>query len=61
MFNVRISPDEVSDVLKEEILRFARSIDVYDSGVVLQVGDGIARVHGLENVMSGELWSCPEP
>ncbi|MCD6507651.1 F0F1 ATP synthase subunit alpha [Candidatus Poribacteria bacterium] len=59
MFNVRISPDEVSDVLKEEILRFARSIDVYDSGVVLQVGDGIARVHGLENVMSGELVEFP--
>mgnify|MGYP000465735610 CR=1 FL=1 len=59
MFNVKISPDEVSDVLKEEILRFAQSIDVYDSGVVLQVGDGIARVHGLENVMSGELVEFP--
>ncbi|RKY01866.1 F0F1 ATP synthase subunit alpha [Candidatus Poribacteria bacterium] len=59
MRQLKISPEEVSDVIKEEILEFAKSIDVYDSGVVLQVGDGIARVHGLENVMAGELVEFP--
>ena len=50
-----IRPDEVTDILKRELEEFDRQVDVYEQGTVLQVGDGIARVHGLSNVMAGEL------
>ncbi len=56
-FDVR--PDEISSILKQQLLRFDRGADVYDAGTVLQVGDGIARVHGLTNVMAGELAEFP--
>ena len=56
-FNVR--PDEVSRILAQQLADFDRSVDVYDHGTVLQVGDGIARVHGLANVMAGELVEFP--
>ena len=47
-----IRPDEVSSILKKQLLQYSRQIDVYDSGTVLEVGDGIARVHGLANAMA---------
>ena len=50
-----IRPDEVTDILKRQLEEFDRQVDVYEQGTVLQVGDGIARVHGLSNVMAGEL------
>ena len=50
-----IRPDEVTDILKRQLEEFDRQVDVYEQGAVLQVGDGIARVHGLSNVMAGEL------
>ncbi len=55
-----IRPDEVTDILKRQLLEFDRQVDVYEQGTVLQVGDGIARVHGLANVMSGELVEFPD-
>ena len=54
-----IRPDEISSILKKQLENFATDADVYDVGTVLQVGDGIARIHGLTNVMAGELVSFP--
>jgi F-type H+-transporting ATPase subunit alpha len=54
-----IRPDEVTSILKRQLLEFDRQVDVYEQGTVLQVGDGIARVHGLANVMAGELVEFP--
>jgi F-type H+-transporting ATPase subunit alpha len=50
-----IRPDEISTLIKQQIEQFKSDIQVVDVGTVIQVGDGIARVHGLENAMSGEL------
>jgi len=50
-----IKPGEITDILKREIKDYEREIDVAETGTVLSVGDGIARVYGLENVMAGEL------
>ena len=54
-----VRPDEVSSILKQQLLQYSRDIDVYDAGTVLQVGDGIARVHGLANAMAGEEMEFP--
>jgi F-type H+-transporting ATPase subunit alpha len=54
-----IRPDEVSAILKKELANFQQKADVYEVGTVLQVGDGIARVYGLESVMAGELVEFP--
>src|SRR6202051_3646849 len=50
-----IRADEISRVLREEIDNYEKAVDVAETGSVISVGDGIARVYGLENVMSGEL------
>jgi F-type H+-transporting ATPase subunit alpha len=50
-----IKPGEITDILKREIKEYDREIDVAETGTVLSVGDGIARVFGLEQVMAGEL------
>lgn len=52
---MKLRPDEISSVLKEQIKAYSTQLDVAEVGTVIQVGDGIARVHGLENAMSGEL------
>jgi F-type H+-transporting ATPase subunit alpha len=54
-----VRPDEVSAILKKELQSFEQKADVYEVGTVLQVGDGIARVYGLEKVMAGELVEFP--
>lgn len=54
-----VSPDEISNILRRQILQFTRKVDVYDMGTVLEVGDGIARIHGLANVMANELIEFP--
>ena len=54
-----VRPDEVSAILKEQLKGFEKETQVYEVGTVLQVGDGIARVHGLEKVMAGELVEFP--
>ena len=53
MINIR--PDEISNIIREQIEQYNQNIKVDNIGTVLQVGDGIARVYGLEQVMSGEL------
>ena len=54
-----IKPGEITDILKREIREYDREIDVAETGTVLSIGDGIARVYGLENVMAGELVEFP--
>jgi F-type H+-transporting ATPase subunit alpha len=54
-----IRPGEITDILKREIKDYDREIDVAETGTVLSVGDGIARVFGLEQVMAGELVEFP--
>ncbi|PZD97785.1 F0F1 ATP synthase subunit alpha [Paenibacillus sambharensis] len=50
-----IRPDEISTLIKQQIEQYKTEIQVVEVGTVIQVSDGIARVHGLENAMSGEL------
>ena len=56
---MNLKPEEISSVIKEQIARYASQIQVSDVGTVIQVADGIARVHGLENAMQGELLEFP--
>src|SRR5579864_5751682 len=55
----QIRADEITSILRQEIENYDKAIDVSETGSVISVGDGIARVHGLERVMSGELISFP--
>jgi F-type H+-transporting ATPase subunit alpha len=50
-----IRPDEISTLIKQQIEQYKSEMEVVDVGTVIQVGDGIARVHGLEKAMAGEL------
>jgi len=52
---VAIRPEEISAILRDQIKNYEQVLDVTETGTVLTVGDGIARVHGLQNVMSGEI------
>jgi len=52
---VTLKPDEISSVIKQQIQAYSAKLDVSEAGSVIQVGDGIARVYGLDNAMSGEL------
>lgn len=52
---MNLKPEEISSVIKEQIMRYAADLEVSDVGTVIQVADGIARVHGLEKAMQGEL------
>ena len=56
---MNLRPEEISSIIKEQIKRYEKKLDVVDVGTVIQVGDGIARVHGLENCMAGELLEFP--
>ncbi len=55
----QIRADEITSILRQEIENYDKAIDVSETGSVISVGDGIARVHGLERVMAGELISFP--
>ncbi|MBU5293078.1 F0F1 ATP synthase subunit alpha [Anaerosalibacter bizertensis] len=54
-----LRPEEISSVIKEQIKRYDKKLDMVDVGTVIQVGDGIARIHGLEGCMAGELIEFP--
>lgn len=56
---MNLRPEEISSVIKDQIKRYAADMEVSDVGTVIQVADGIARVHGLENAMQGELLEFP--
>ncbi|MFN8944049.1 MAG: F0F1 ATP synthase subunit alpha [Pseudobdellovibrionaceae bacterium] len=59
MENSQIRADEISRVLRDQISQFSKKVEVTETGSVLSVGDGVARVFGLENVMAGELVEFP--
>ncbi len=54
-----LRPEEISSVIKEQIKRYEDKLETKDVGTVIQVGDGIARIHGLEKCMAGELLAFP--
>ena len=56
---MNLRPEEISAVIKEQIKNYKNKLDVSDFGTVIQVGDGIARVYGLDNCMAGELLEFP--
>ena len=56
---MNLKPEEISSVIKEQIKRYAAQLEVADVGTVIKVADGIARIHGLDNAMQGELLEFP--
>lgn len=54
-----LKPDEISSIIKKQIQAYSSKLDVSEAGSVIHVGDGIARVYGLTNAMSGELLEFP--
>src|SRR3954465_9906458 len=52
---VTLRADEISNIIRERIEQYNREVKIVNTGAVLQVGDGIARIHGLDEVMAGEL------
>ena len=56
---MNLRPEEISSVIKEQIKRYASKLEISDVGTVIQVADGIARIHGLEKAMQGELLEFP--
>ncbi len=56
---MNLRPEEISSVIKEQIKNYSKELETSEVGTVIQVADGIARVHGLENAMQGELLEFP--
>ena len=56
---MNLRPEEISSVIKEQIQKYASQLEVSEVGTVIQVADGIARIHGLEKAMQGELLEFP--
>ncbi len=56
---MNLRPEEISSVIKEQIKKYSDRLEVSDVGTVIQVADGIARIHGLEKAMQGELLEFP--
>jgi len=55
----QIRADEIASILREEIENYDKAVSISETGSVISVGDGIARIHGLENVMAGEMIEFP--
>ena len=56
---MNLKPEEISSVIKEQIKNYTAKLETTDVGTVIQVADGIARIHGLEKAMQGELLEFP--
>ena len=56
---MNLRPEEISSVIKGQIEKYSSRLEVSDVGTVIQVADGIARIHGLDNAMQGELLEFP--
>ncbi|MBE6071226.1 MAG: F0F1 ATP synthase subunit alpha [Clostridium butyricum] len=56
---MNIKPEEITSIIKKEIERYEKQIKTIDSGTIIQVGDGVARVYGLDDCMEGELLEFP--
>ena len=52
---INIGPDEISSIIRKQIESYAKEVQSVSVGTVLNIGDGIARIHGLKDVMAGEL------
>ncbi|HBQ14424.1 MAG TPA: F0F1 ATP synthase subunit alpha, partial [Myxococcales bacterium] len=52
---MQLRAEEISEIIKKQIASYDKSVDVMETGSVLTVGDGIARIYGLESAMAGEL------
>ena len=52
---MNLRPDEITNIIKEQIKNYSSELELQDVGTVVTVGDGIATIHGLDNCMSGEL------
>ena len=57
--NLSLRPEEISSIIKDQIKEYEGKLEIKEVGTVIQVGDGIARIHGLENCMAGELLEFP--
>ncbi len=57
---MNIKPEEITSIIKSEIERYEKKIETVDSGTIIQIGDGIARVYGLDECMEGELLEFPK-
>ncbi len=55
----QIKADEITKIIREQIENYDRSVAVTEVGTIISVGDGVARIHGLDNVMAGELLELP--
>ena len=56
---MKLRPEEISSIIKQQIEKYRTEVEITDVGTVIQVGDGIARIYGLEKAMSGELLEFP--
>ena len=56
---MKMRPEEITSIIKQQIERYQVDLNVDDVGTVIEVGDGIARIHGLEKAMAGELLEFP--
>lgn len=56
---MNIRPEEITSIIKKEIQKYEKKIETVDSGTIIQIGDGVARVYGLEDCMEGELLIFP--
>ncbi|GFZ31253.1 MULTISPECIES: F0F1 ATP synthase subunit alpha [Clostridium] len=56
---MNIKPEEITSIIKREIEKYEKQIETVDSGTIIQIGDGIARVYGLDHCMAGELLEFP--
>lgn len=56
---MELKPEEIGSIIKEQIKKYEKTLDMVDIGTVMEVGDGIARIHGLEGCMAGELIEFP--
>ncbi|QAT38986.1 F0F1 ATP synthase subunit alpha [Clostridium sp. JN-9] len=57
---MNIKPEEITSIIKKEIEKYDNKIETVDSGTIIQIGDGIARVYGLNDCMAGELLEFPK-
>ena len=56
---MELKAEEISQIIKEQIKDYDKQVELSETGVVLSVGDGIARIHGLDKAMAGELLEFP--
>ncbi|MGL5616338.1 MAG: F0F1 ATP synthase subunit alpha [Sarcina sp.] len=56
---MNIRPEEITSIIKEEVMKYEKKLETVDSGTIIQIGDGVARVYGLDECVEGELLRFP--